>query len=690
MDPRTVSAGERAELSPEDGREFETLVAGCLQGLAEEIEAVREELKLRGLERPVPASGGRLLEEGAAGYRYEWLLSGREYNIRPDDGVRVRAEAGETLGFVMGYHRPSGKVRIAVSDWLGRRPGPAELEFDPTWLLNALVMRLESIQAKPERFHPETALRLFGRSRPTLSTAKPCLRSSEELNEVQHQSLSRLLGSDVHFVWGPPGTGKTLLLGHAVAELAERGKVLVVATTNGALDEAAGRTVASLGEEAVRSGRLIRVAAEFSPSGDAELSLGAAVERRLAAGASGMLAGLTALERRLLKRYEPQLGAQEILRPGGGGPEGDGRVDYRGYRARLARVSTAARAAGDEEASRSVSRLTGELYRQGVCALREADVVLSTLAGLAVREEMTSLRFSSLVLDEASAASLPYVLLAACLSSERAVAIGDFQQLSAIVASRGEAAVRWLSRDVFREAGILGEVPPGETALPSAQDRLCAMLVEQYRMARPIRALVSDLFYGGRLRDATEVQTRSSPRHSLVWLETSALGPSVERAEGSRANTAHAEAVVEFLAELGALGIHDVAVIVPYRLQARRVWRLVRARLGQTGPRDLEISTVHRFQGREKSVVIFDTVDAPPGRSWFLNEGRNREFPRLLNVALSRTRDMLVVVGTAEGLRRTLPEEALLNRVADRIQREGMVLDARELRSSTRRLFRAS
>lgn len=74
--------------------------------------------------------------------------------------------------------------------------------------------------------------------------------------------------------------------------------------------------------------------------------------------------------------------------------------------------------------------------------------------------------------------------------------------------------------------------------------------------------------------------------------------------------------------------------------------------------------------------MVFDTVDAPPGRSWFLDERRNRDFPRMLNVALSRSRDMLIVVGTIEGLRRTLPADALLNRVVERVCRDGVVLDA--------------
>jgi len=326
-----------------------------------------------------------------------------------------------------------------------------------------------------------------------------------------------------------------------------------------------------------------------------------------------------------------------------------------------------------------VGRIASGIQAVGARVLEEADVVLTTFARLSVREELAGLRFRSLVIDEASTAPLPYVLMAAARASERAVVIGDFQQLPAVVVSRGELAVRWLSRDAFREAGIVGEREGGEGApqIPSADDGLCAMLVEQYRMRPELRAIVGDLFYGGRLRDAVAIGHRPKARvPPLILFDTTGLRPRVERKEGSRANAAHAEAILPLLELLARRGIHDVALIAPYRLQCRRLRELVRGRLGRVAPRRLEISTIHRFQGREKAAVIIDTVDAPPGGSWFLHDGRNRDFPRLLNVALSRCRESLILVGTREGLRQTLPAGALLNRVIARIASEGVTIDA--------------
>jgi len=187
------------------------------------------------------------------------------------------------------------------------------------------------------------------------------------------------------------------------------------------------------------------------------------------------------------------------------------------------------------------------------------------------------------------------------------------------------------------------------------------------------------MFYGGRLTDAPAVASSGSALPPLLLVDTTALRPSVVRAEGSRANDAHVEVLVQLLELLGRTGVSDVGVVTPYRLQAKRIHQQVRSRLGRSAPRGTEVSTIHRFQGREKAAIVVDTVDAPPGASWFLDERRNTDFPRLLNVAISRSRQCLIVVGTSAGLREVLPGDALLLRTVEAIRREGTAIDATRL-----------
>ncbi|TFG65412.1 MAG: hypothetical protein E4H28_04285, partial [Gemmatimonadales bacterium] len=431
---------------------------------------------------------------------------------------------------------------------------------------------------------------------------------------------------------------------------------LVVAATNAAVDEAAARVAERLGPGAIEANRVLRFGAGLLPGSDPSLGIDAVVSRAERLRPSG------------LSRTIVELSARLGLKAG---PDDSLAIT-------AARVQAAARRTGDPaDAALSTRIATG--YQAAIRrAVESADVVLTTLARLAIRDELASSRFHSVLIEEASAATLPYVLYASCLAKERVAVFGDFQQLPAVVQSRGELANEWMRRDIFRASGVLDS----DGGLPSPRDQLCSMLDQQYRMRPSIRALIGDLFYGGRLRDGLPEVERG---HDLILIDTAELEPRVNRRERSRQNDQHLEVLLRVLEMLGRQGVHDVAVVAPYRIQVRELRRLVRSRLGRAAPLDLEIATIHRFQGREKGVVVFDTVDAPPDASWFLDERRNPDFPRMLNVALSRSRDLLIVVATVEGLRRTLPQEALLNRVVDRVRRDGVVVaggSVRELNSA--------
>ena len=645
--------------------EIGVFLEGFQKAIDEEILAIQDDLARRGIGQPVEAFGGHEVDTDSTGFVYDWTLPPGRYIIRADDAVRVACQPGETLGFVTRWNPASRVLRVNVTDWLGRLAGPAELTFDPTWLLAALGVRLADVDSDPGSYHIETAMSLFGARFPETGTREAAASHRDGLNSCQGRALERILGSRTQLVWGPPGTGKTRLLGQAVSALAEEGRVLVLATTNVAVDEAARRIAGRMGPESVSDGRIVRVGAGYSPSGDADLSIEAVVQRREDRDPGRLT--------RLLEELELELGI------------GRSRVAATGLRQRYGVVLARARAGAAPGALTRVGHLTAELQRAGARTLARADVVLTTFARMTLRDDLWGLRFQSLLVDEASMAPLPYLFAGACLASERAVAVGDFRQLPSVVMSKGTEAARWLSRDIFRQSGSID--PEGGRDLPDPRDDLCAMLSEQYRMAPRIRVLVSDLFYGGRLTDAPSVSDRLTVTPPLVLVDTESLKPEVERAEGSRANAVHVEALVQLLELLHRRGVTDVGIVTPYRLQSRRIFQQVRARLGRAAPTALEIATIHRFQGREKAVVILDTVDAPPGGSWFLNERRNPDFPRLLNVALSRSRDSLILVGTSVGLGQTLPPDALLIRTLEAIRDRGRVIDGARLARDGRELL---
>ena len=88
------------------------------------------------------------------------------------------------------------------------------------------------------------------------------------------------------------------------------------------------------------------------------------------------------------------------------------------------------------------------------------------------------------------------------------------------------------------------------------------------------------------------------------------------------------------------LDLREVAVLTPFRAQLRELKRVL--------PADVELSTVDRFQGKDAACVLvsFARADASSG---LLAD------PRRLNVALSRARRMLILVGAREALASASP-----------------------------------
>jgi hypothetical protein len=188
-----------------------------------------------------------------------------------------------------------------------------------------------------------------------------------------------------------------------------------------------------------------------------------------------------------------------------------------------------------------------------------------------------------------------------------------------------------------------------------------ALLDEQSRMAAPIGELVSQLFYDGALRvaaDAAASPTWLAARrralgaldadtHVHVWPVRSEGGWSAAERGPVRAESA--AAVADLVAQ--ALGLdaaarepgaevppawapEDIVVLTPFRAQRARIRHQLRLR---GVPDRVKVSTVHRAQGSEAPLVLFDPVD---GQQPFL---QTEEARRLVNVAFSRAKAKLLV-----------------------------------------------
>ena len=289
--------------------------------------------------------------------------------------------------------------------------------------------------------------------------------------------------------------------------------------------------------------------------------------------------------------------------------------------------------------------------------IADATVVATTLTRAYLRDSIQSRRFDTVILDEASMAPIPALWVAASLADHNGVVVGDFKQLPPIVLSDNELAQKWLGRDVFEVAGMMSPV--------GAPEHFVA-LREQFRMHPEISAIPNVLFYDNELRDARGTDCDSSLtcwyRHDwgfdcpvlLVDMEpVHAWVTSVPRGRrrSSRLNFLSATVCVDIAETLLRADRERlepgerprVLITCPYRPHAQLLEMLLREH-DLTG--DVLAGTTHSFQGSEADVVILDLVnDEPHWRVGMFNPNFDDRIRRLLNVALTRAKRRLIVLG---------------------------------------------
>ncbi len=302
-----------------------------------------------------------------------------------------------------------------------------------------------------------------------------------------------------------------------------------------------------------------------------------------------------------------------------------------------------------------------------------ARIVATTLAKTWLKAEILARRFDMVVVDEASMATLPMLYFVAGLADERILIVGDFKQIPAIVLAHTDHAKNWLRRDIFDVAGV--------TNLDSST-RLCEMLRIQYRMNPDISKIVSTHIYNGLLTDHESVKRGPNvdrppgAGYSLILIDTSSLGPwcTTRDETRSRINLIHAELAMYMAKEAIKNAFTKIGIITPYRAQARLLARRVE---DENLRKKVEVATVHRFQGREKEVMIFDISDSSPydpSRLISTKRDEEKQSEKLLNVAISRAQDKLIIIGNLEYLEKNLDKDELLLRIIADSQKNGIQL----------------
>ncbi|HKP57358.1 MAG TPA: AAA domain-containing protein [Polyangiales bacterium] len=269
-----------------------------------------------------------------------------------------------------------------------------------------------------------------------------------------------------------------------------------------------------------------------------------------------------------------------------------------------------------------------------------------------------------LVIDEAGQCHPAYAV-SGLLRCESALIIGDVHQLEPVIELEPDDDARVIaSCKLTLPARTLAPYrvhSESHTSVQSLADRAVVdrpQLSEHFR-CQPEIIDICDALCDYRLRVLTPPQQPMAAlpflRHPVSLVD---VAGEQERLAGSWHNAAELALTIELFLALCEHGIEpsEIAVITPYRGQLEQLRRQF-ARLHIPVDHSVELSdfedlplgaagrgaalgTVHRFQGGERSIVLFSSVVTRRPSLGFLDEREN-----LLNVAISRARHRFIALG---------------------------------------------
>ncbi|XP_047682251.1 DNA replication ATP-dependent helicase/nuclease DNA2 isoform X2 [Prionailurus viverrinus] len=277
--------------------------------------------------------------------------------------------------------------------------------------------------------------------------------------------------------------------------------------------------------------------------------------------------------------------------------------------------------------------------------------------------------FDFCIVDEASQISQP-VCLGPLFFSQRFVLVGDHQQLPPLVLNH-EARALGMSESLFKRL--------------EQNKNAVVQLTVQYRMNSKIMSLSNKLTYEGKLECGSDKVANAvinlpnfkavklelefyadysenpwmigvfEPNNPVCFLNTDKV-PAAEQVEkGGVSNITEAKLIVFLTSMFIKAGCKpsDIGIIAPYRQQLK----IINDLLSHSSIGMVEVNTVDKYQGRDKSIILVTFVrsnkDGPLGellRDW-----------RRLNVAITRAKHKLILLGCVPSLNRYPPLGKLLN-----------------------------
>ena len=580
------------------------------------------------------------------------LSSDSSFSYYFESSTSLRIPVGSTIRLEWGGMSQNGRILssegigviIALERSFGDLISEATLYHDPWELLEQLIERLDEIKKDKQK-------RL--RVKKLMDPSMPATHPVEKIKSTVHELVLRSKYNPVTFVWGPPGTGKTYTLARTAAnKYFQEKRVLILSHSNQAVDVLIGELSDFINKKnRFREGDILR----YGFGSREQLSDWEAVTT------SG-----------LLEKQDPGLAEEkEILLE-----------ERKHLKQDIARSFSRRDTNHLLELETKIARVLDKIRQKEIQFVKDAFVVGTTLAKAASDPAIYEKNFDLVIVDEASMAYVPQAAFAAALG-KRVIVCGDFKQLPPIAASRDPLVTKWLKEDIFHRAGVADWVNDGKL------HPHLFLLKEQRRMHPEISAFTNHYIYHSLVGDHESVwksrnqivESAPFPGRSSILVDTSFTGAHciTERTSQSRINIWQALLSFQLIHESYLSGLRSIGYVTPYRAQAQ-LMELILDDLYEKEriTADIIAATVHRFQGSERDVMVFDTVEGgPQTRAGMLVTGKDSE--RLINVAITRTKGKFIHVSNQVYIRRHVFQGKTLRQLVDHQVKNRQIVETKDI-----------
>lgn len=260
--------------------------------------------------------------------------------------------------------------------------------------------------------------------------------------------------------------------------------------------------------------------------------------------------------------------------------------------------------------------------------------------------------FDILIIDEASqcdvASALPLILRA-----KQVVVIGDPKQLKHIskVEPEEELAIKRhlkLSGVVHLKYADASLWDYARDWLPWCENAKPCVLENHYRCHADIIGYSNEIFYSTLTFGGLTVRTPRCENWELSegikWVDIKGR----QQSNSINVNVEEVKASVDIAVKLAKKSLTaSIGIVTPFKVQAERINECIPAELRER----VVVDTVHKFQGDEKDVMIYSLVvtdNSPDSKIRWIDY----KVPNLVNVAVTRAKHLLVIVGNKDYIKR--------------------------------------